>query len=339
MTGPGGAGPSPAHEPRQAIVLCAGLGARLRPLTARRPKPLLPLLNVPLLHHALHALRRAGLERAALNAFHLADQLVDFAAGDPVPGLDLHVRVERELLGTGGGLWNLRDWLRPGPVLVLAGDIAADFDLRALAARHRASGAEATMALTAADTATFGAVEVDGGGLLTDIVGRLGRPGAAAFVNASAHVLEPRFLARLPAGPSCLVRQGYLPALAAGARIAGWRHEGAWAELGTPAALAAAQRAALGGALPVDPALLALGGRRDGAHSLVHPAARVAPDARLRDGTVVGAGCTVGARAELSGCLLLPGARVPAGAALREQVVDAPADAALGAEALAAPHP
>ncbi len=308
--------------PHQALVLCAGEGRRLRPLTARTAKPLLPLLNVPLLQHALLRLRDAGVQRVALNTFHLAPQIEAFAAGLPLPGLSLHVRREPRLLGTGGALANLRDWLQPAPLLVLAGDIVADFDLPALFARHRAAGAEASMALAPrADVRAFGAVEIDGDGLLCDIVGALRRPGSAALVNASAHVLEPAFVARVPQGPSCLVRQGYLPALAAGARCAGWVHDGAWAELGTPEALLDAQRAALSGELPVDPRLLAAGGRRDGASSLVHARAEVARDARLSGGTVVGAGARVGPGAHLHGCLLLPGAEAPAGSRLAGRIL------------------
>jgi mannose-1-phosphate guanylyltransferase len=312
--------------PRQALVLCAGEGRRLQPFTDHCPKPLLPLLNRPLLAHVLRHLARSGVRRVALNAWHLAPQVRAFAAAQPEPDLELHVRVEPRLLGTGGALANLRDWIADEPLLVLAGDILADFDYAALLARHVAADAEATMALAPrADVQVFGAVEIDDADRITDIVGTLRRPGARACVNASAHVLEPRFLARLPAGPSCLVRQGYLPALAAGATCAGWIHEGAWAELGTPAALLAAQRAALRGRLPVDPGLLAAGGRRDGDHSLVHPGADVAADARLLDGTVVGPGAHVGHGAQLSGCLLLPGARVAGGAALRERILAAEA--------------
>jgi len=315
--------------PQQAVVLCAGEGRRLAPLTDHCPKPLLPLLNVPLLAHVLRRLARSGVRRVALNAWHLAPQVQAFAASQPEPGLQLQVRVEPRLLGTGGALANLRDWIADEPLLVLAGDILADFDFAGLLACHLAAGAEATMALAPrADVRTFGAVEIDDAGRITDIVGALRRPGTRACVNASAHVLEPRFLARLPEGPSCLVRQGYLPALAAGARCAGWIHEGAWAELGTPAALLAVQRAALRGQCPVDPGLLAAGGRRDGSESLVHPAAHVAADARLRDGTVVGPGAHVGPGAQLSGCLLLPGARVAGGAVLRERILAAEAVAA-----------
>ena len=318
--------------PRQAVVLCAGEGRRLLPYTRRRPKPLMPLLNLPLVQHQLFALQRAGVERVALNAWHLAPQIVDFAAADPVPGLPLHVEVEATLLGTGGGLGNLRRWLRPEPLLLLAGDIVADFDFAALAERHAESGAQATMALTArADVARYGAVEIDDEGRLTDIAGLLRRPGRAALVNASAHLLEPEFVRRLPDGACCLVRQLYVPAMADGARCAGFVHEGAWAELGEPAALLAVQARALAGELPVHRRCLELGGRRAG-EGFVHASARVAADARLLAGTVVGPGASVGRGATLSGCLLLPGASVPAGRSLQGEIVDAdPAGALAGA--------
>jgi len=300
--------------PRQALVLCAGEGRRLRPLTERVPKPLAPFLNLPMLRHTLRALARAGLERVWLNAWHLADQIEAFAASAPEPGLELRVLREPVLRGTGGALSHLRPRLAPGALLVVAADILSDLDLGAFAAAHVASGADASMALSSvADPGRFGAVEIDADGALTDIVGTLGRPGARALVNASYHLLEESVLARLPDGPCCLVRQGYLPWIAAGLDCRGVVHDGAWAETGTPSALLAAQAAALRGALPVDATLLAEGGRRLGTDALVHPTARVAPDARLLGGTTVAADCEVGAGARLDGCLLLPGTRVEAG--------------------------
>jgi mannose-1-phosphate guanylyltransferase len=310
--------------PRQAIVLCAGIGRRLQPFTDRCPKPLLPFLNVPLLEHVLDHLERGGVRRVALNAWHLAEQIEDFVAQRPSSMLQLHVEREAELLGTGGGLRNLMSWMEPSPVFVSTADILTDVDLDALAARHAETGAEATMALAAdADVAHFGAVEVDHDGLLTDIVGKLGRPGERACVNASVHLLEPAFLARLPAGTSCLVRQGYLPAMRQGMRCAGLIHRGAWAELGTPAALLAAQCDALSGALPVSAKLMHRGGLLDGIESLVHPDARVAEGAVLSGGTVVGAGAQVGEGARVHASLLLPGAIVSAGAALEHTILDA----------------
>ncbi len=321
------ASPVSGTVPTQAVVLCAGEGRRLRPFTERRPKPLLPLLNVPLLRHTLRLLARSGVQRVALNAWCLSEQILAFAESRPEPGLDLHVEVEPTLLGTGGGLANLSGWRGDGPLLVLTSDVLADFDLAGLASRHAARGAEASMTLvTDADIERYGAVEMDDAGDLTDIVGLVGRPGTAAAVNGSVHLLSAAFLERLPAaaGPSCLVRDGYVPALREGAAIAGFVHQGPWAEIGTPELLLAAQRAALAGDLPLDPALMAECGPSVPTRSRVHRSASVSAAAVLED-TVVGPRAHVGAGARLRGCVVLPGAEIAPNAVHTDAVLDAAA--------------
>jgi mannose-1-phosphate guanylyltransferase len=212
---------------------------------------------------------------------------------------------EPVLLGTGGGIAQLAAALDRGPLLVLAGDIVADFDLVDLTRTHGATGAEATMGLTnAADPAVFGPVGVDDDGRLVDIVHTLGHRAAREMVNASVHLLEPEFVARLRPEPSCLVRQGYLPALAADAHVASWLHTGAWAETGTPAGLLAAQAAALRGELPVDPVLFARGGRRLGSAALVHPSAHLGAGCQLSEGTVVGPRARLAAGTRLERCFV-----------------------------------
>lgn len=314
--------------PRQAIVLAAGMGQRLRPFTNHTPKPLVPFLNRPLLAGTLEDLSRAGVERVWINAWHLADQLVDWAAGWQDNSLKLTVVVEPELLDTGGGLVNIQPLLEPEPVLVLAGDIIADFDYGALARRHQASGAEATMALTtAADPEVFGPVAIDSDQMLCDIVGRLGRPGERSLVNASAHLLEPRFLDRLPrSGTSCLVRDGYLPAMATGATVAGWVHPGAWAETGTPGALLAAQQAALAGSLPLSPGRRAAGGLPWATGTdqlgLVHPTAQLGAGVELLDGSTVGPGARLGDGVTVRQCLVAGGVCLPDHTTWEHQIID-----------------
>jgi len=314
--------------PRQAIVLAAGRGQRLRPFTNHTPKPLVPFLNRPLLQGTLEDLSRAGVERVWINAWHLAEQLVDWAANWQDDSLQLTVVVEPELLDTGGGLVNIQPLLAPEPVLVLAGDIIADFDYEALAQRHHESTAEATMALTtAADPEVFGPVAMDGEQMLCDIVGRLGRPGESSLVNASAHMLEHSFLDRLPrTGPSCLVRGGYLPAMAAGATVAGWVHPGAWAETGTPGALLSAQQAALAGSLPLSPGRREAGGLpwapETGQLALVHPTAQLGSGVELRDGSTIGPGARLGDGVTIRQCLVAGGVRLPDHTTWEHQIID-----------------
>ena len=327
---------SEPRVPIQAVVLCAGEGRRLRPYTERRPKPLLPLHNVPLLRHTLRLLARSGVQRVALNAWYHAEQIQAFAESDPEPDLDLHVERETELLGTGGGLANLAGWRDDGPLLVLTSDVIGPFDLAGLAARHAERDAEATMTLvTDADIERYGAVEMDDAGDLTDIVGLLGRPGTGAAVNGSVHVLSDDFLARLPAASlraSCLVRDGYVPALRDGATVTGFVHAGPWAEIGTPELLLAAQRAVLAGTLPLDPELTAESGRQVPERSAIHAGASVDSSAVLVE-TVVGPRARVGAGAELRDCLVLPGAHVADHGRHVSEVLDAaPVTAGLAEE-------
>jgi len=313
--------------PAQAVILTAGEGRRLRPHTEILPKPLMPFLNLPLLRHTLRLVARSGVRRVWINAWHLAQQVVDFVATDPEPALDITVVVEERLLGTGGGLANLWPRMERAQVLLLLPDIVADFDLEALSQHHREHRASATMALTsAADPLQYGAVHTDRDGRLTDIAGLRGEraerglPGPG-LVNASAHLFEPEFLDRLPREPSCFVRQGYVPAMDDGLCCMGWMHEGAWHDTGTPAALLEAQEAALTGSLPVDDALLALGGRRYGTEGFVHESAELADDIRLAAGTTVAQGCVIGSGARLSRCLVMPGTHVAPGTRAQDAIL------------------
>jgi mannose-1-phosphate guanylyltransferase len=309
--------PAPSPVPEQAVILAAGEGRRLRPHTAFRPKPLMPFLNLPLLRHTLRLAARSGVRRVWINAWHLAQQVEDYVATCPEPSLEVTVVVEHELLGTAGGLANLWQRMDRAPVLLLLSDIVADFDLAALARQHRERGASATMALTAAaDPDRYGAVHVDADHRLTDIAGLRGRRECAdstqGFVNASAHIFEPAFLDRLPREPSCFIRQGYVPALEDGMACMGWLHEGGWFDTGTPAALLEAQAAALSGALHVDDALLALGGRRHGTRGFVHASSDVAEGVRLEGGSTVAQGCVIGPRVRLTRCLVMPDTHIAA---------------------------
>ncbi|MCA9782346.1 MAG: NTP transferase domain-containing protein [Candidatus Cloacimonetes bacterium] len=116
------------------VLLCAGLGSRLRPLTFQRPKALVPLHGIALAEFGLRLLQEAGCRRIALNACHLAGQLEDWTAALPArfPGVTFSCHRETELLGTGGGLRAMLEQLPPGPVLVHNGDVIHDCPLKRL---------------------------------------------------------------------------------------------------------------------------------------------------------------------------------------------------------------
>lgn len=254
-----------------AIVLGAGFGNRLRPLTDELPKPACPLLGVPLLGYALARLRRAGLRRVTVNAHHLADRLVtEIGAWSAVHLPDLEIRYSVEIpdiLGTGGALVAARPLMGRGTVAVVNGDILCDFHLPDLLARHRGAGAAATLLLAEhPDVDRFGAVVFDGDGRVTDLAGLVSRRTDAAGGPAGAeagrgvfsgvHLVEPGVFEHLPPeGKSCVVRQGYVPWMGAGGDVRGVLHRGQWNDLGTPARYLQTHLDLLDGGFPGEDAL------------------------------------------------------------------------------------
>ncbi len=113
-----------------ALILAAGEGTRLLPLTRKRPKPLFPILNRPLLEITLGYLNRFSIDRVILNTHHLADQIENFVhAQKETLALEIETRFEPKILNTGGGIGNARDFWQFDPFVVINGDILTDIDL------------------------------------------------------------------------------------------------------------------------------------------------------------------------------------------------------------------
>jgi len=140
----------------QAMILAAGIGTRLRPYTLIRPKPLFPVLNVPLLHILLDMLVQAGCDRVVVNCHHLSEQIEAAVAGRP----EVILQHEPEILGTGGSLRKALPLFTAEPVLVMNGDIYHDVDVRDLMNQHVSGSFSVTMAMH--DYARFNSVCVRG---------------------------------------------------------------------------------------------------------------------------------------------------------------------------------
>jgi aminoglycoside/choline kinase family phosphotransferase/choline kinase len=221
---------------RRALLLAAGLGTRLRPLTDLTPKPLLTLGGETLLARIAGRLRDAGVTHLAVNAHHLADQVA--AAAGALAGFDaVAVFPEPEILGTGGALWGARDFLRgDDPFLLYNGDVECDADLGALLEAHAASDASATLLLT--DWPEVNSVRLGADGRVRDIGDRLAvasESGDRLLTYTGVAVFEPRVLNDLPVGPSHLV-DALLRAIAEDpGGVQGYAPDNlSWNDLGTP---------------------------------------------------------------------------------------------------------
>jgi NDP-sugar pyrophosphorylase family protein len=183
------------------MIVAAGLGTRMRPLTTLRPKPAVPVRGIPLVAYPLAFLRAAGVREVAINVHHLPEALMAAAERWAPPGLRLRFSLERELLHTGGGIRRVADFLRESdPCLVLGGDMLFDLDAAALLAAHRASGRAVTAVLRRDERAArFGTIGLDACGRLRRIgrrfdLGGEERAGVYTWVN----VLSPRAFDSMP---------------------------------------------------------------------------------------------------------------------------------------------
>lgn len=283
--------------PMRAMLLAAGLGTRLRPLTDERPKPAVPVGLGPLAMDAFRTFARASVSRIDANAYHLPSVLEQVLAAVAPEGIPFAVHHEAELLGTGGGI---RASVASGPedeVLVMNGDVRFTPDLEALVARHRESGALATLVVRRhPDPHALGAVEVDAEGFVVRIAGRpeSGRAVHAAYVFTGVHLLSPEALAQLPVS-GCVVRQAYQPMLARGLPLAVVVDDSPWADLGTIGAYFEANRE--------------LAEATDDPRGLVHPEAELHATARVR-GSVLGRRAIVRPDVELERVVVWDGAVV-----------------------------
>ena len=279
------------------MVLAAGLGTRLRPLTEELPKPAVPVANRPLLAHALDVVRARGGERVVVNAFHLADRLATVARAHG-EGLDVHVLREGTLLGTGGGIRNARELLLErgaDTVVVLNSDILFEPDLGAAMETHRRLGAIATMVLRSdPEAARYGAIEIDETARVRRLLGDPSEVPVPTlpFMFTGVHVLSRAAFADLPES-GCIVRHAYRSWVDRGAVVAGHVDESPWRDLGTLEAYLEANLAAA----------------RDAGGALVAPSARLGRGATLRE-VVVGEGAEIGAAVTLERTVVWAGARV-----------------------------
>jgi NDP-sugar pyrophosphorylase family protein len=301
----------------RALVLAAGLGTRLRPLTDVTPKPLLPVAGLPILGHTLQQLAAAGCEAAAINLHHQGEQIRE-RFGDSFAGMPLVYSEEPELLGTLGALHPLKSFLGAANQIVLInGDSLCRWPLRKLIRRyhrHQANGALAALLLSAAaPVARFGGgVGIDHAGRILSfrpedpVVGEVVR----RHVFAGAHILSSRLLDRVGPGVSDIVRDLYIPLLAEGRKLTALVTNRPWHDLGTPQRFLDAVVDWARAGWP----------ERLWRRAWVSPEAVIERGAKVRHAAVE-AGAKVGEGAQVERSVLLPGARVGKGSVVRESIL------------------
>ncbi len=302
----------------KAMILAAGLGTRLRPLTLVRPKPLAPLMGTTVLEFWIERLRGAGCEGIVVNAFQLHEKIVEEVRARDW-GIPVEVRVEPFLLGTGGGIRNALDFFDDRPFVVINGDIICDVPVKDAYERHLDSGASVSLLLHDCDAFNNVAVTENG-----DILGF----GQEAFAMArersdtrlmaftGIHFIDPRVIDNLPPVAFADILPVYRGCIRNGdpprAGVAPGLY---WREMGSIEAYRALTREfsglSRGMLLPF----------RTGEPVCVGAGAGIGDGVRFMGTVVAGSGCVVGEDCVLEDSILWDGVVLEAGSILRNCIV------------------
>jgi mannose-1-phosphate guanylyltransferase len=304
----------------KAMVLAAGLGTRLRPLTFELPKPMVPVLDRPVMAHIVDLLDRHGYDEVIANLHYFPDTIRDYF------GDRLTYREEPELLGTAGGVRNCADFLDDGTFLIISGDALTDIDLGAFVARHKAAGGIGTLAVKRVEnTREFGVVLHDADGRIT---GFQEKPDPAEALsdlgNCGMYLFEPEIFDYFPRQPFVDWANDVFPALLAHdvpfhihAIDEYWNDVGSLEELkqGTFDALSGALQVELRGEEVADGVRICEGTELTDA-TLIEPPVWIGRDVqigagvRLQGPLAIGDGAVIGENAALKDAVVLPGSEV-----------------------------
>jgi mannose-1-phosphate guanylyltransferase len=303
----------------KGMVLAAGLGTRLRPVTDLYAKPLIPFLGTTPLELALWRLKELGVQDVAVNSHYHADQIARVVGQRPL-GFDLHLSHEPAILGTGGCYNPVKSWIGDSDLMVINGDVVSSVDVERLHLAHTESGAIATMALLPSVIPGESAVFFERGQVLG--FGKTKpRESAEAGNFACVQILSRAFLELLPkTGSFDVISKGYEVALAQGHKVGAVVHEGTWHDIRNPAYYWLAVKDFLANeakgeavGIPVCRAARGLVTSRHGS-ALWDSTSVIGEGVTFGSSVMIEPGCQIGSGARLENCLLLPGAEVAKGA-------------------------
>src|SRR5271165_6988342 len=315
----------------RAMVLAAGLGTRLRPLTYVISKPMVPVLDRPVMEHILDLLDRHGFQQVIANLHYFPEMIRDHF------GERLQYRYEPELLGTAGGVRACAEFFGDGPFLVISGDALTDIDLQAFATRHREAGGIATLAVKqVGDTRELGVVLHDREGRITGFQEKPAPEEALSDLgNCGIYMFDPRIFDYFPQRPFVDWAQDVFPTLLEN-DVPFHIHElrDYWNDVGSLGELRKGTFDALRGELhleiqgtEVSPGVIVVGSSPLHEDTQIDGAAWIGRDVEIGAGVrlmgplVVGEGAKIGEGAMVRESILLPDTHLAAGSIVIDAIV------------------
>lgn len=303
----------------QGLILAGGEGTRLRPLTVYTPKPVVPIVNRPILYYQIDLLKRAGIRDIKLTLGYDPAKIKEIFGNGSELGIEISYIVESATLGTAGAYKNALGSSNQ-TTIVLNGDILTDIDLTKVLEFHRAKEAVATIVAAPVENAAgYGLVEADQDGRVRRFVEKP-KPEELhrGTINAGIYILEKQILEMIPAGEKKFFEYDVFPQLLeTGAAFFAYRWDGYWLDMGTPQRYLQANLDVLNGRVAntviEHPAIATAENGEEAARidkrSVIDPSCTIKAGAEIVN-SVLGANCYIEERAVIENSVLLPGSRI-----------------------------
>ena len=284
----------------KAMILAAGLGTRLRPLTFTRPKALMPVGNRPMIDRVIEYLKRCNIDELIVNVHHQKEQLVAHLDNGRPFGLNIQVKVEPVILGTGGGIKNTEGFWDDEPFVVINGDILTDIDLVRAYEVHQKEGNLITLILH--DCEPFNQILINERLDILNIAPKA-CPGRLAFTGI--HIIEPEILSRIPKNRFSNIIDCYQKLIKEGSPIRAYISKGHyWRDVGTIKSYLLANKEVL---------------QED--QIMAGPGCRIHDSARLKEWVVIGRDTSLEEGVEIRRSVLWEGVRVKKGLKVIDSIV------------------
>ncbi len=311
----------------RGIVIAGGFGTRLRPLTLVRPKPLIPIVNAPLLEYQLFYLKQAGIRHVCFATNYMAE-VIEKTMGDGSQfGMNLVYAVENEPLDTGGAIRNAYDAFPGDDCVVFNGDVIHGFDIASILESHRQRGADVTLTLREVPRPhPYGVVEVDDDQRVTAFHEPTEQqkkafeqaavePGVDKM-NAGLYVINRQILESFPTGRSKVETDLFPSLIAQGAKVYADLQNGFWVDVGRPSQYLAAVQGVIRGLAPSPRPFRVING------CAIHPTAQIGEKCLVETSSSIGSGVKIGDGARISASVVMDGAEIGADTVVHNSIVD-----------------
>jgi mannose-1-phosphate guanylyltransferase / phosphomannomutase len=321
------------------MILAAGLGSRLRPLTTHLPKPLVPILNRPLLWYLIRQVRQAGIHEIAINLHYRGEQIRNWLGRGEDLGVEVIYSEEAELLGSAGGVQRLRHFFGNEPALIVHGDILFDVDLSAVIQYHLTRAALATIVLHPAHHRyNYGKIRVNAHGHIAQFVDQQAPWVSGPLIDTlftGVQIIDPAVLDAIPtASVAALTTDLYPTLLSNPSQLSGYLMHGYWSDIGTPQRYWETNMDAVSGRVGAVLSLAAdIHDPKIASQIASRPAGAIRPPVAISSGSgmqasarvgpevILGEGCELAADVHLVQSVLWPRVRVGQGATIARSIV------------------